>query len=372
MWTEIISNLMFIPQAKTYHHEPYAFCFSLTYTSIIIVMSSISRLSLPSRPMSTSSKNQTPAVIPKSRGRSNSFASALKRLLPSNRPERGGTLRGHGAHYSESRSSSSIPISKSVPSAANSSGHAPPSDELVIYNTATDSVSQPTGYTSTTSPSSRSQQLYLDHRERRRRRRSLKESGDYLGVQGINPRTGEMDVVTPSTSTTSSPFVSLTRAVQDKRLAYENARKALRSEKLRKWEMDKAALKTERRRKVRWTRRGEQWSSAVEPDLSPITGSSGASTPRKAEKSTETVIRTPSDRSSREIEISQNFMSTACPTRKGSTSSTIAGHGIPRKPVPISSRTLSSSRSYSDLITVESEFPKPPPPPPKDQLAPVG
>lgn len=197
-------------------------------------MSSISRLSLPSRPISTSSKSQAPGITPKSRGRSGSFASALKRLLPSNRPERGGTLRSHGAHYSESRNFSSIPISKSVPSAANPSGHTPPSDELVRWKTATDLVSQPTSYTNTTSPSTRSQQLYLEHRERRRRRRSLKESGDYLGVQGINPRTGEMDVVTPSTSTTSSPFVSLTRAVQDKRLAYENARKALRSEKLRK------------------------------------------------------------------------------------------------------------------------------------------
>lgn len=335
-------------------------------------MSSISRLSLPSRPMSTSSKNQTPAVTPKSRGRSNSFASALKRLLPSNRPERGGTLRSHGAHCSESRNSSSLPISKPVPSAANSIGHPPPSDELVRWNTAADLVSQPTGYTSTTSPSSRSQQLYLEHRERRRRRRSLKESGDYLGVQGINPRTGEMDVITPSTSTTSSPFVSLARAVQDKRLAYENARKALRSEKLRKWEMDKATLKTERRRKVRWRRRGEQWSSAVEPDLSPITGSSGGSTPRKVEKSTETVIRTPSDQSSREIEIMESSSFTARPTRKGTSSSTTVGRGIPRKPVPIRSRTLSSSRSYSDLITVESEFPEPPPPPPKDQLTPVG
>lgn len=322
--------------------------------------------------MSTSSKNQAPVVILKSRRRSNSFSSALKKLLPSNRPERGGTLRSHGANYSESRNSSTIPISKSVPSTACSSGHAPPSDELVRWNTATDLVSQPTGYTSTTSPSTRSQQLYLEHCERRRRRRSLKESGDYLGVQGINPRTGEMDVVTPSTSTTSSPFVSLARAVQDKRQAYENARKALRSEKLRKWEMDKAALKTERRRKVRWTRRGEQWSSAVEPDLSPITGSSGASTPRKAEKSTETVIRAPGERSSREIEIMERSTSTAPPSRKASTSSTTAGHGIPRKPIPIRSRTLSSSRSYSDLIAVESEFPKPPPPPPKDGPTPVG
>lgn len=139
--------------------------------------------------------------------------------------------------------------------------------------------------------------------------------------------------------------------------------------------MDKQALKRERRRKVRWTRGGEQWSSAVEPDLSPITGSSGDSTPRKAEKSTETVIRATSGRSCEKTETTESSLSTARPTRKMSASSsgTGTGHAIRRKHVPIRSRTLSSSRSYSDLIPVESEFtePLPPPPPPKDELAPV-
>lgn len=64
-------------------------------------------------------------------------------------------------------------------------------------------------------------------------------------------------MLTPSSgSTPSSQFASLARSVQDKREAYEHAKRALRSEKMRKWEMDKEALKTERKRKVKWTKAG--------------------------------------------------------------------------------------------------------------------
>lgn len=336
-------------------------------------MSSTSGVTIFSRPISTRSQNQAESTTTtKARVRSSSFASVLKRLLPSNRPERGGTLRSHGAYCSEFFQSSEVPMSKSMPSTTSSSGTGPFSDKLIRWNTATDLVPHPTGYNSITSPSTRSQQLYLQHRERRRRRRALKESGDYLGVQGINPTTGEMDVVTPSTSTASSPFVSLARAVQDKRQAYENARKALRSEKLRKWELNKEALKAERRRKVRWTRRGEQWSSAVEPDLSPIAGSSGGSTPRKAEVSTETVVRLPSERSCGETKTDGDSISTVRPAAKVTASSSTAGYGIRRKPVPIRSSTLSSSRSYSDLIPIDSEVPEPPPKSPKNGIRPMG
>lgn len=36
--------------------------------------------------------------------------------------------------------------------------------------------------------------------EARRQRRNLKESGDYLGVQGLNPETGQPDIITPTDS----------------------------------------------------------------------------------------------------------------------------------------------------------------------------
>lgn len=160
-------------------------------------------------------------------------------------------------------------------------------------------VPPPSTSTNTSSPGTRSQKLYLDRRHKREQRRSLKESGDYLGVQGVNPSTGEMDVLTPSSSSTpSSPFASLARSVQDKREAYERARRALRSEKTRRWEMDKKALKAERKRKVKWTKASSGWSSVIEPGLSPISGSSAATTP--GDGSTATVVRTPRHRSEEE------------------------------------------------------------------------
>ncbi|KAF3767710.1 hypothetical protein M406DRAFT_69831 [Cryphonectria parasitica EP155] len=245
--------------------------------------------------MPPSSTNRS-ASTQKRRRRSASLVSVFKKLLPENKPERGGTLRKHGFHYSDSLDKSPIPTSLSSPSVSQANKRHSPPERLARCNTALSPppplpASAPSS--SSVSPSTRSTQLYLERREKRRQRRSLKESGDFLGVQGINPSTGEMDVLTPSTSSASSPFAPLARMVQSKRDAYESARRALRSEKMRRWEMDKEALKAERRRKVRWRRAGEGWSSAVEPELSPIEGSSAATTPREGEKSTDTIVRTP-------------------------------------------------------------------------------
>lgn len=333
----------------------------------------------------------TTSVTTKCRGRSSSFTNALKRLLPTNKPERGGTIRTHGVHYSSlDLEHSPSARSKSVPAAPYPTSPKPSStpEKLVRWNATNGLVVHPptiittattttSGYPSTSSPSTRSQKIYLARREARRQRRSLKESGDYLGVQGLNPVTGEMDVLTPTTGSTatsssSSPFNALTREVQDKRAAYEGARRALRSEKVRKWEMDKEALQTERRRKVRWTRRAEGWNSAVEPELSPIAGSSPAcSTPRVADVSGDTVVRTACERSTTEGGTVEGSVSTVRPVLRVSGSMNMGACSIRRKPVPIRSQTLSSRRSYSDLIPVESEFPAPPPRPPKIAIPPI-
>ncbi|KAJ6444372.1 Candidapepsin [Purpureocillium lavendulum] len=50
----------------------------------------------------------------------------------------------------------------------------------------------------------KTQQGIEEKKEARRQRRNLKESGDYLGVQGVNPETGQLDVITPSDSERSS------------------------------------------------------------------------------------------------------------------------------------------------------------------------
>lgn len=166
---------------------------------------------------------------------------------------------------------------------------------------------------------------------------------------------------------------------------------------MRKWEMDKEALKAERRRKVRWMRSGSAWSSAVEPDLSPIEGSSAATTPGEADDSTETVVRTPSGREESSDYIGRfgdhegEQAGTFSPFRPEATFSllptnTVNNH-IRRKPVPGSSRppilnepgsraaattrhTISFQESSNQLIPVESDCP--PQPPPKVGPKPVG
>lgn len=338
------------------------------------------------------SKGRLTTVAAKGRVRSNSFASVLKKFLPGNKAERGGTLRKRGYHGPFD--DTSTPPSKSTTSLPRSSRGEPP-EKLVRWNTAIDLSSSEPLSNSSPSPGTQSQRLYLERREKRRQRRSLKESGDYLGVQGINPSTGEMDVLTPSTSSASSRFQSLARLVQDKRVAYEGARRALRSEKLRKWEMEKAALRTDRRSKVRWTKRDSAWSSAFEPNLSPIEGSrsSAASTLMNKRRPTETVVRTPSvrDESSDYFGLSER-REQGCYEMDGETASTLPPSAAPpcvstssatnhvgRNPVSSDARpsvpqeriaqqstvtrpTLYSHSSYSDLIPVESEYPSQPPP----------
>lgn len=293
-----------------------------------------------------------------------SFASSLRKLLPSNRPEKGHTIRTRGKNFSESLQDDAHTFANQEEPTSDFRGES--ADRIVRWNTAI----EPSPSTNST-PSTRTQQLYLAHREKRRLRRSLRESGDYLGVQGVNPATGELDVLTPTSSSAASGFASLARTVADKRGAYEAARRRLQAEKMRKWERDKEAIRAERRGSVRWTRGRSGWSSAIEPALSPIAQSSAGTTPRGGE-STGTVVRTPSARHASEADAEETRA--AGGTRGQSLNGGAAG-GLRRKPVPLSAtaRTVSSQRSYSDLIPVESEFPdQPSPRPPPVGPKPVG
>lgn len=143
-------------------------------------------------------------------------------------------------------------------------------------------------------------QMIEAKKEARRQRRNLKESGDYLGVQGINPETGQLDVITPTDSDRSSTSQEtqqklniLRNALKDARHSYKHARAQnetaakkvlLESEKhkLRRLERDKQTLKTISQG-VKWRRRTKQWSSAQEPELSPITQSRANSVPGSSE-----------------------------------------------------------------------------------------
>lgn len=292
-----------------------------------------------------------------------SFASSLRKLLPSNRPEKGHTIHTRNNILSESYGDNAHTIEKQGTPVSDSRGES--ADRIVRWNTAIEPSPS-----SNSTPSTRTQQMYLAHREKRRLRRSLRESGDYLGVQGINPATGELDVLTP-TSSSASEFASLAQTVANKRSAYETARRRLQAEKMRKWEKDKEAIRAEHRNNVKWMKRRSGWSSAIEPTLSPIAQSSVATTPRDGE-STGTVVRTPSVRHASEDDLEQT-RTTGTTREKASTNG--ATGGLRRKPVPLSAaaRALSSQRSYSDLIPVESEFPdEPSPRPPRVGPKPVG
>lgn len=77
------------------------------------------------------------------------------------------------------------------------------SDQITRWNTPKDIVSREVIAATSVVPE------IEQHKERRKQRRLLRESGDYLGVQGVNPQTGELDVVTPTPSNSSHSTRSL-------------------------------------------------------------------------------------------------------------------------------------------------------------------
>lgn len=144
---------------------------------------------------------------------------------------------------------------------------------------------------------SKTQQMYRAKKARREQRRSLLESGDFLGVQGANPRTGYWDTSTATSSSDPSQLSYETRkkleqqakVVEEQKTIYEKAQskyktglerantlKAKReSEKI---EQKRLQTRLKQRRRGRWNRGDNGWSSVAEPELSPI-GQSLVGTP---------------------------------------------------------------------------------------------
>ncbi|KAK2058864.1 hypothetical protein LY76DRAFT_626199 [Colletotrichum caudatum] len=130
-------------------------------------------------------------------------------------------------------------------------------------------------------------------------RRTLKESGDYLGVTGINPTTGELDVLTPSTTSFSSASLAIdqkldshkktkTKTTNTRRgaavLTEEVTQKLqqLEEQRFSRKDQEKEAIR-QAQRNVRWQRHRQQWSSAKEPILSPIAQSIKSISTRESE-----------------------------------------------------------------------------------------
>jgi hypothetical protein len=130
--------------------------------------------------------------------------------------------------------------------------------------------------------------LFDQKREARRLRRSLKESRDFLGVQGVNPHTGVMDVITPTSSSPSDNTMrslpelkGYSETMSDFRSAYQRASRSQDAEEaslslLRKEQERLARLQRHKdtirafQHRVRWQKERNQWSSVAEPCLSPI------------------------------------------------------------------------------------------------------
>ncbi|KAL7821034.1 hypothetical protein V8C26DRAFT_349665 [Trichoderma gracile] len=131
---------------------------------------------------------------------------------------------------------------------------------------------------------------------RRLQRQSLKESGDYLGVQGVNPHTGEPDALSPTDSSAAS-IVSHQETVHSVVSTWRDIWKHNRHHRpkgspghdehvrggnrtLSRSQKGKQKVR-DLGKAVRWRRR--EWSSLQEPDLSPIAQSVKSASPSSRE-----------------------------------------------------------------------------------------
>lgn len=187
-----------------------------------------------------------------------SLASFFSGLRPRNRPERGGTLRPP---------TTTSPNAGRRPSAhSNNKHHAAPSPS--------DKITSPrrTSHHNVTSPPDKThtRTTEISPLAKHHARHALRKSGDFLGVTGVNPRTGEMDVLTPTTSSSDDTGVpgdprlaQLARRAQEAREEYEVARgEVLRERAERRKEGVREVLSGQGG--VRWRREEGGWSSVAD------------------------------------------------------------------------------------------------------------
>ena len=151
---------------------------------------------------------------------------------------------------------------------------------------------------------SKTRQMFASKKTQREQRKSLLESGDFLGVQGANPRTGYWDVSTATSSSdpsqpnyeTRKQLEQQAKDVEEQRAKFEEAQAKYHAELERaqtarakreadKMEQKRWYLKLKQRKRGRWNVGENGWSSVAEPDLSPI-GQSLVGTPVKGQLNT--------------------------------------------------------------------------------------
>ncbi|KAJ6789293.1 hypothetical protein PWT90_02159 [Aphanocladium album] len=142
-------------------------------------------------------------------------------------------------------------------------------------------------------------------KQARQERRALKESGDYLGVQGVNPETGRLDVETPTDSDESQPGFGgiLGSEIRQKFLIgsfdqdmTEKEKKVMllkaHEDELRRMEKSKQEAE-ELANQLMWRRYTKECDSQIKN----ISDESLDSTSRNGRESCGTVVRTPHHRS---------------------------------------------------------------------------
>lgn len=110
------------------------------------------------------------------------------------------------------------------------------------------------------------QDLFEQKRELRRLRRNLRDSGDWLGPQGLNPNTGLWDSGLSGNET--NPMTHQDRRSKQDKSSQDEAHKIAKEN----------AAKTAHQ-KLQGRKRIDQWSSAASPNLSPITQSQSSLSP---------------------------------------------------------------------------------------------
>lgn len=152
----------------------------------------------------------------------------------------------------------------------------------------------------------RSRQILEEKRARREERRSFRESDDFLGIQGANPRTGYPDASTATSSSAEDVMSETTRqkleedekrmqsASREYKEALERRETELRRlevkrerrsrEKKERVEKKRMELRARMRKEGRWRNESHRWSMVTEPELSPILQSTTGS-PTRGEQS---------------------------------------------------------------------------------------
>ncbi|EAQ88263.1 predicted protein [Chaetomium globosum CBS 148.51] len=144
----------------------------------------------------------------KQKNLSKSVTEFFSKLRPSKRPERGNTIRPPPDSYEERQSAeprSPKPTASCRAERSSSLGRYGP-DTIPASRWNTPVTPPRRAQTTTLTPSTRD--LFLAKRALRRQRHTLISSGDFLGVTGANPYTGEPDLITPPTSSDDAVVTS--------------------------------------------------------------------------------------------------------------------------------------------------------------------